>query len=405
MTSPAKPEAVWIVCGGAMQVSAVEAAHSLGLKAIVSDRNFKAPAMRAADYAVLADIYDVPGHLQAADVLRAQYRIVGVFTEGADCEVTVAALAEHLGLPGIGAQVAQRCKNKAKMRRYLYEQGLSPVASFETARLSQAIDWADARGYPVMVKAVDNCASRGTRRVDRPEDLGEAFLDAVVNSTTGTALLEEYLEGPQQSVEILFPGDGCCLWLNIVDRPFDGVLELGHVNPTGLGVQQQAALYTLTEQVAAAVGVRFGAFKCDTIWTKAGPRVLECTARLSGGFDCQLSTPRATGRNFIRAALAIACGRPYDPADLEHRWHKHCAVWAALPKTGKVAAIDSAALATPPECVTDVLLRVQVGDVIEPYAHCAQRPAFVAAVADTYAEALEAAQAGARFVADRIVTA
>jgi len=390
---------VWIIAGGWLQLPAIEAAHSLSLKTIVSDRDSNAPAMHLADVPVPIDIYDVPAHLRAADTLKRDYDIVGVFCEGADCEVTVAELAAHLSLPGIRPGVARNCKDKVRMRACLYNVGIkSPAWTI----VSQPDDFL-SMPFPLMVKATDNCASRGTRRVDRPDDLPDAIADAIANSTTKTALLEEYLEGPQQSVEILFDETGAIYYLNVVDRIFEDVIELGHVNPSRLSSQEKVQLYILTHRAAQAVGVSFGAFKADTIWTERGPKILEVTARLSGGLDCQLSTPKSTGRDFIKAAMSVACGLPINPDDLSVKHSKYCAVWAAFPKPGTVKEIiTGGGLLTPTE--QGCFLRVQVGDSIQPYAHCAQRPGFVVTIGSTYDEALQNAQRGAAALAERIIT-
>lgn len=391
------PDYIWIVCGGALQVPAIEAAYALGLRTIVSDRNPDAPAMQLADIRLVADIYDVEMHkAQAQNLIDAGLSIRGVFTEGADCEVTVAELARYLGLPGIDPEAARNCKNKIETRTRLQMAGISPV-SFYTATNASFVPSA----FPVMVKSVDNCASRGTRRVDRAEDLPAAIADAIANSTTGTALIEEYLEGPQQSVEILFDAAGKCHNLNIVDRYFDGQMELGHVNPTCLTFREQMDLFKLTRDAARAVGVNFGAFKADTIWTKDGPRILEVTARLSGGYDCQYTTPLSSGRDFIRAAMALACGMPIPPDCLTPTLRRYAAAWSAFPRPGRVVSIDTAGIEKTGE---KVFLRVKPGDVIEPYQHCAQRPGFVISTSDTYDGALDAAKRGAAQLEERIKT-
>lgn len=402
----ALPAAVWIVCGGWLQVPAVEAAHQMGLLAIVSDRNPRAPAMQAADVMVIADIYDVPAHLAAADQLKDQYSIQGVFTEGADCEVTVAELAQHLGLPGISPAAALNCKNKARMRSCFQKLGVSPVRFVEVGgndALLRALAFQKGQGWPIMVKAVDNCGSRGTHRVASIAELQAGLADAMANSTTGTALLEEYLEGPQQSIEVLYGPDGTCLYLNTVDRYFDAdaVMELGHVNPTQLEPEQVRRLFELVQEAAQAVGVAFGAFKCDTIWTDDGPRILECTARLSGGLDCQHTTPLATGRDLIGAAMRIACGGWPAPEQVRPTRARYASAWAAFPTPGKVVACPPSGWLDPERAV---FMRVQPGDVVETYANCAQRPAFVVVAGDSYAQALERAKIGAGVLASQIVT-
>src|SRR3990172_6281501 len=104
---------ILIIGGGLLQVPAVEAAHSLGLRAIVTDRNPDAPAMRIADEAHVGDIYDIPNHVKLG--LKLRNRLAGIFTEGADCEVTVASVAASLGLPGVSVEATMNCKNKVWM--------------------------------------------------------------------------------------------------------------------------------------------------------------------------------------------------------------------------------------------------------------------------------------------------
>lgn len=391
-------DAILIVCGGLLQVPAVPIAKELGLVVVMTDARLDAPAMRLADEPVVLDIFDVAGHIRLVDELKKRYTLRGVFTEGADVEVTVAAAAAHAGLPGIPVQVAMNTKNKVRMRACFDRAGIHNPPWAEVDNIVDGPKAAERIGFPLMVKAVDNCASRGTTRVSNPDALGLAIEIAKANSTTGTALLEGCYFGEEQSVEILFDEKGRCHHLNIVDRPFalDGnyAIELGHVNPTKLSQVEREELFALTERAAEATGVRFSVFKADTIWTKDGPRILEVTARLSGGFDCQYTTPLSSGRNFIRAAMRLALGLPLDPVDLEHKWNKYAAAWVAFPTPGKVTWIDGIEKAMKLPGVKEVFLRVGVGDMIQPYRDCAARPAFVIAVGSTYDEAIRNAQDG-----------
>jgi biotin carboxylase len=391
-------DAVLIVCGGLLQVPAVHIARELGLKVIVTDGSADAPAMKLADEAVILDIYDVQRHRELVKALAQRYNLRGVFTEGADVEVTVAAAAESAGLPGIRVEAARNTKNKVLTRGCFDRSGIPNPRWAEVRDGVESRQGAERIGFPLMVKAVDNCASRGTTRVADPKKLLPAVKLARRYSSTGTALLESCFVGDEQSVEILFDGEGRCHRLNIVDRPFqaegDFAIELGHVNPTRLGLDDQSRLFDLTESAARATGVNFGAFKADTIWTAEGPRILEVTARLSGGFDCQYTTPLATGRNFIRAAMRLAVRLEIDPVDLESRWRRHAAAWVAFPEPGRIERISGMEDALRLPGVHHVFLRTKPGDLIEPYRDCAARPAFVIAVGATPEEAIARAQAG-----------
>ena len=393
-------DAVVIVAGGLLQLPAIHVAHDLGLVAVVTDADPEAPAMAAADEAVILDIYDAEGHARLLAELALRYNVRGVFAEGADVEYTVARAAESAGLPGIPPESALNTKNKARMRACFDRAGIPNAKWAEVASTESGAMEAQRIGYPLMVKAVDNCASRGTSRVREPAALDAAVELARENSSTGTALLEACFTGEEQSVEILFDELGERHDLNIVDRPFqrdsDYAIELGHFNPTSLSPERQRELFDLAARAAAATGVRFAVFKAETIWTPEGPRILEVTARLSGGFDCQYTTPLATGRNFIRAAMRLAVGMPLNPEDLRSKWHRHAVAWVAFPEPGKVMSIGNVdeVLALPG--VEDVFLRVHVGDVIRPYFDCAARPAFVIAVGESREEALDRAKAGVR---------
>jgi biotin carboxylase len=392
-------DAILIVCGGLLQVPAVEIAHGLGLKVVMTDANPRAAAMALADEPVTLDIYDADGHRTLVDDLKRRYNLRGVFAEGADVEVTVAAAAAHAGLPGIPVEAALNTKNKVRTRQALDRAGIANPPWAEVRTVEEAVRAGERIGFPLMAKAVDNSASRGTSQVDHPGGLEKAMASAKAASTTGTALLEGCYVGDEQSVETLWDEQGRVHRLNIVDRPFERsegyAIELGHVNPTSLGRAEQDALFELTERAAAATGVRFGAFKADTIWTAGGPRIIEVTARLSGGFDCQYTTPLSSGRSFIRAAMCLSIGRPIDPADLTHRWRRHAAAWVAFPSPGRIVELGSVDDVKKLPGVAEVILRVGRGDIIQPYHDCGVRPAFVIAVGDTREQAISRAQAGA----------
>lgn len=393
-------DAILIVCGGLLQVPAVSIARELGLKVIVTDANPQAPAMRLADEPVVLDIYDVAGHEALVERLGKTYRLRGVFTEGADVEVTVAAAAARAGLPGIPVQAARNTKSKVLMRRCFDRHGIPNPEWGEASTLQEAQAAALRIGFPLVVKAVDNAASRGTTRVSDANRLEAAFKTAAANSTTGTALLEKCLQGEEQSVEILFDAAGGCHHLNVVDRIFQDsgayAIELGHVNPSGLPPSRKSELFALAESAARATGVNLGAFKADTIITPAGPRILEVTARLSGGFDCQYTTPLATGRNFIRAAMMLALGEEIEARDLEHQRHLFAAAWAYLPSsTGTIRHIAGVEEARRLTGVREIFLRLQVGDELTSYENCAQRAAFVIATGNSRRQAIDHARQAA----------
>lgn len=392
--------AILIVCGGFLQIPAVHAAHRLGLRAVVTDANPSAPCVGIADESHVIDIFDVASHIALYDILAKRLDIRGVFTEGAEPTLTVAAVAAHAGLPGIPVEAALNTRHKARTRACFDKAGLPNPRWATITKPEEAASAAAAIGYPLMVKAADSSASRGVMRVDHPDQLASAVVSAFANSRTGTPVLEQVLLGSEHSAEILYGCNGVPVRLNIGDRLFardnGRMIELGHINPSRLDTEQKDRCFALMERAAVACGIQFGAFKADIIWTAEGPYLLEVTARLSGGFDCQYTQPAATGRDFITAAMRLAAGLPPDPQDLAMRFHRHAAAMAAFPEPGRITAIEGVAEAQAMPGVTDMILRVATGDVIRPYDDCAARPAFAIAIGNSADEAISRATAAAR---------
>ncbi len=395
-----------LVGAGLLQVPAIGLAKSMGLRVVATDRDPEAAAFGLVDEPVVLDTKDVAGHVALARALAERADLVAIYTEGADVEVTVAAAAQAVGLPGCNPRAAEICSDKAEFRR------VSAAANLPGPRFHEVDTLSDARSalrdvrLPAIVKSIDNSASRGATKIADEDALPDALQEALNWSGTGTALIEECLSGPEQSIETIVDESGYQHRCNIVDRPFafdPFPIELGHDNPTRLSESDQERLYELVEAHTRAIGIDLGAAKADIIWTAGGPIVLEMTARLSGGFHSQYTSPLAHGTNDIKATLDLALGRKLDPADVTPRWSRHSICRALFPSPGLITEIHGVEEALALRGVERVLFRMSVGEEIRPYRHCADRAGFVITCADTREEALSAAEAAERCI--RVATA
>ena len=390
-----------LVGAGLLQVPAIEIAQQEGLRVVATDRDPQAAAFKFADETAVLDTKDVEGHIHIAQRLAAEGNLAAVFTEGADVEVTVAEAARSVGLPGVDPQAAHRCSNKAEFRRLCAAAGLPGPRFREVDSVADASAALRETGLPAIVKALDNSGSRGATKIASEQDLSAAYDEALRWSGTDTVLVEECLSGPEQSVETLVGRDGRQWRCNIVDRPFafdPYPIELGHDNPTVLSDRQQEQLYELVEVTTKVLGIDIGAAKADTMWTQRGPVVLEMTARLSGGFHSQYTSPLAHGTNDIKAALDLALGRELDPADVTPRWRRYSVCRALFPQPGIISEISGVDAALDLDGVEHVLFRMEVGERIRPYRTCADRVGFVISCADSREAAIAAATEAASVI-------
>jgi len=385
----------WVIGGGEMQIPVIEEARSLGLQVICSDLNPHCVCASRADLFLPIDIFDIDAHLQAGRELAKTRQIVGVLAAGIDAPETMARLAQVLGLPGVDPEVARLVHHKADFRRQLERLGFPVPRYVEVGpqQLDQVVALAQQIGYPLVVKNTDSSGSRGTRIFYEADDpaLRLAAEEAMRVSRSQRALIESFWEGPEQTIETLFDVDGRFHPCFITDRHFDKrdgyALETALRHPSTLPVAVQEQMYAMAHEVAQALGIRIGAAKYDCILTPQGPRIIEMTVRLSGGFDCQYLVPAATGKNVVRAAVLTALGRPF-PAQLLQAQFERVAVSKSLwPRPGRIRAVHGLDEARQIPGVQAIVMRKQAGDWVEPYTDCTKRVCFVIAAGDTQAQA------------------
>lgn len=380
---------VIIIGGGILTVPAIEKAREMGFKTIVFDRDRGAPGMKLADASYLESTKDPEGCVASAlDAARAR-DIKGVLTCGADVEVTVAAIAEALHLPGIPVEVATLCNDKFLMR------GELTAASVPSPRWGAGMLDEPSR-YPVVVKPLRACGSRG---VSLAKDYAEyeRARDWALQFDKST-MVEEYIPGTTHTVELLFSRSGLPFLVSIIDThhsfsPY--FVETHHNNPSRRGSDEQVAMYGLAVKTAAALGVNFGPFKVDIIYNeKRGPFVMEVTARLSGGFHSTHTTPLAHGSDNVRAAIGVATGWDwdrdvYDGFNVGAFVGRHASCHALFSAPGRVKSIEGVVEAQ--EVADYIFIQCTVGDVIPEYRSSADRRAFVIVSGDTAKECDEKA--------------
>jgi hypothetical protein len=435
--STSKAKAIWLVGGGHLQVPAIREIKRQGYFAVVSDKDEQCPAIHEDVCFVPASTYDASETAKAIPAVWRRYEIVGVMTCGADVAPTVSLVAEATGNKCIDLDTALLTHNKYHVRYTLERFGMS---AFQPNWLHYSLDryktyndpigamiqdiqeryrvWIDnehashVRDNGIVIKPLSKSGSRGVS-VLTPADVGvDFYLRECIKQVFGYErefLVEERLIGTEHSVELLLDNN-IVIYQNIVDRPFTytgGVaMEQGHVNPSNLPDASQIEMITMVAKAAEKLGVKWGPFKCDTIMTKFGPRILEATARLSGGFDCQYTTPIATGRNPIGALVQLCAGQAVSDEFIYHSEHGYAACHASFPSEGVVEAIQGDLFIEP--TVKEIragrtlsLITCKVGDTIS-YRNCTDRAAFNIAHGPSYDVAWHHAKSAALNTTDRI---
>jgi biotin carboxylase len=183
---------VLFVGAGRHQRRAIVRARELGHRVVAVDRNPDAAGLAEADAAEVVDFV----HVEAVVDVARSHGVDGVLTVSADRAVpVVAAVAEDLGLPGIGRQTAHLMTHKVAMRRSLAEGGV-PQPQFAAIRAwREAPAAAETVGFPAVLKPADSGGQRGLFLLRSFVDLERHFHAALAESPTGETILEEFTDG------------------------------------------------------------------------------------------------------------------------------------------------------------------------------------------------------------------
>ena len=346
-----------IVGASNLQLPAVLKAKELGYYTAVVDYNPKAMAVKFADEYYNVSTIDEEGVYKAARHFRAD----GIMTLATDMPMrSVAYACAKMGLVGIDYETAVRATDKGVMIKTFEDNGVAHPLYF-LLREGESIDTIKSQlSYPLITKPTDNSGSRGVVLVNNEDELYKAIDYSSENGRQGDVIIEEYMVGPEVSVEIIVL-DGIPHILQITDKLTTGAphfVEMGHSQPSCLSNVEKSKIEDLAGRAALAVGIRNGAAHAEIIVTDNGPKMVEIGARMGGDSITSHLVPLSTGIDMIRATIEIACGiRP----DISRKFTKASAIRFFRTGEGEIQSIDGIEEAMTIPGVKDIIFTKRVG--------------------------------------------
>ena len=258
---------------------------------------------------------DADQAIAAARQLAERHRLSALLTYDETAVELAATIGLILGLPYLSPACARRCRDKLAMREALAAAGVPSARSIAVASLAEAETAAAAVGYPLILKPRSLAGSIGVVRVDSPADLAAAFEMTAsaslpnFHSVVGV-LLEEYLDGPEVSVEsVVLDGQVTVVAITRKEVGFPPYFEeIGHVVSAADPLPDESAVRAVAMAAHEALGITRGVTHTEIKLTRRGPRIVEVNARLGGDLIPHL-VHLATGIDLAAAALDVAAGR------------------------------------------------------------------------------------------------
>lgn len=249
-------------------------------------------------------------------------KIDGITTIASDvATLTVNYVAEKMGLVGNPDKYSQTTTNKYLMRQCFMEHNV-PSPKFA---LVDDDDHYQITGFkfPLIVKPTDRSGSRGVEKVEKQEDLQEAITRACKESFQQKAVIEEFVEGREISVEsISFEGKHYVLQITdkvTTEAPF--FVELEHHQPSTLPEEIKSMVKTIVLNALTALHIQYSASHAELKITKEGDiRVIEIGARMGGDFIGSDLVKLSTGYDFLKGVIDVAFGEFEEPKITEHKY-------------------------------------------------------------------------------------
>ncbi len=180
----------------------------------------------------------------------------------------VAYLTEKYQLPGPSLDVLTITNNKFLQRQCGSECGILQPEYQLCWSIEQAKQFAAARGYPIVLKPIDNRGSIGVGIVTSEEQLSMAWYEAVKNAHSRMVIAEQFIEGGTVIVDGLCDGSAFHMLAAATKDNYQGTTTVAKklYYPGRLTQEQYRTLERYSAQIVAQIGANFGFVHIEYIY-------------------------------------------------------------------------------------------------------------------------------------------
>lgn len=304
-------EKIMVLGAGRYQVPIIEKSKELGYETIAISPDGEYPGLQIADKVYNLDVRDEQGILNVA---RGE-KISGVLTDQTDIAVrTVAYVAEHMGLPGIGYETARLFTDKYMMRERSAELGLPTIRHRLAHTLDEAEEFFNEIGRSAIIKPVDNQGSRGVFMIDSGKELRARFYKTRGFSPTEQVIIEEYIHGREFEVDSIVVNYEEKT-LMYADTDLYGVPNVfaskTRLYPSVADEESVRKLLDLNHRTITGFGLKQGLTHSEYIQDETTGEIylIEAAARGGGSFISSHIAELQTGLNTSEFLIRLATGK------------------------------------------------------------------------------------------------
>lgn len=353
-----------VLAAGILQVPIIKRARELGYYVIAADGNPNAVGLQYADKQICANITDEEEMVSIAK----REQIDGVIHPCSEVSMNVMGrIHDEMNLSGVSRKQAVVATNKHLMRE-AFKKGNAPSPVSILAKSAEDA-WnlfCNEFVTNAILKPSRNSGSRGIAKVEHgisQEDFMLLYDRALQESRDNSVLIEQFIEGPEFSVEIIV-WDGNVNVLTVTDKKTTEAphfVELGHNQPSCFPEETVALIKDAAIKGVKALGVDKCACHAEVKIMDGKAYLMEIGARMGGDFISTVLTRLSTGIDMV--AAAIDCALNIKPNLTPKASPQGVCIRYFCPKPGKLVGISNIEMLDDPR-VYDWEIYHSVGDVI-----------------------------------------
>lgn len=223
---------------------------------------------------------------------------------------TLVYVAKAMDLVSNSEDCLRLTQSKFAQRQALEKAGI-PVPKYYLIEGEADLKKVQCR-YPVIVKPVDSGGSQGICKVENQDKLVEAYRYAVEYSRTSNAIVEEFVDGREFSVEFI-SHQGKHYFLQITDKVTSGAprfVEMQHHQPAGIPQSVWKRIQEMVESTLTALKIENSASHTEIKWNSNDELfIIETGARMGGDYISSDLVRLSTGYDFVEGAMKLAVGK------------------------------------------------------------------------------------------------
>lgn len=295
-----------VVAGGLPQITLINQLKKRAVETVLVDGSAAPLAKEYADKFYQVNIFDTESVKEIAVKEQVDFAI----TVCADqVLLVVAQVSQELGLPWyIDYATAKLVSDKELMKKIFVENGI-PTSRYV---VMDELDIAQIKHlkYPLIVKPVDAYSSRGVKKVTNEGELRVAFEQAKDISRTKNAIVEEFFDGEEISVDLFIEnGKAKVLCISNSDKVKDDdhfAIFRGRC-PVHASDDLKAEVARVSQLIADSFGIKNAPMLVQMLTDGERVTVLEFCAR-TGGAMKWLLVQHASGVDVIKGVIDLTMG-------------------------------------------------------------------------------------------------